>query len=98
MRWPMTFGPSGIDPKYGAVSRVNSKRGSCMDYPIIHPIADAIGHVDLNETRVVFGTPDNMLPNPDDYPDADCRGLVIAKHRDHPVATPDEFVAIVDAL
>jgi hypothetical protein len=69
-----------------------------MFYPIIHTIADAIGHVDLNETRVVFGTPDNMLPNPDDYPDADCRGLVIAKHRDHPVATPDEFVAIVDAL
>jgi hypothetical protein len=66
--------------------------------PIIHTIADAIGHVDLNETRVVFGTPDNMLPNLDAYPLANPRAIVLAKHVDHPTATGDEFIAILDAL
>jgi hypothetical protein len=66
--------------------------------PIIHTIADDIGHVDLNDTRVVFGTSDNMLPNPDAYPLADPRAIVLAKHVDHRDPTVDEFIVILEAV
>ena len=70
--------------------------------PIIHVIGDhpegPMGHVDLNDARIVFGPPDDMLPNPDGDPRADSRGIVIGNHCDHPAPTRDEFLAILDAL
>src|SRR5437016_4517805 len=70
--------------------------------PVIHVIGDhpdgPLGHVDLNDTRTVFGPPDDMLPNPEDYPLADARGIVIGPHRDHPAVTSLEFLAVLAAL
>jgi len=67
--------------------------------PVIHVIGDhpdgPLGHVDFNDTRTVFGPPDDMLPNPEDCPFADARGIVLGNHRDHPAPTSDEMSAIL---
>ena len=72
-----------------------------MRNPIIHIVGNhpdgPLGHVDLNDARVVFGPPADILQS-GEYPDADSRGIVFGNHCDHPAPTDDEFVAIVTAL
>src|SRR3954469_9739674 len=76
--------------------------------PTIHIIGydyyGPLGHVDLNNTRTIFGSPHDIFPNiysgsPADYPaEVDPRGIVFCKHRDYPAPSGHEFVAILDAL
>jgi hypothetical protein len=41
--------------------------------PDLYILADAIGHVDLHDAQLVFGTPEDMLLNAGEFPGLNTR-------------------------